>query len=263
MRYYNSDYKKISQSMLKVFMKSKEYYYKKFIEKSIPDDDTEALRLGQAIDCYTKHGKEEFLSTFSYKVLKKDNPSEYMAQQNGGYSKTLLTENSFEIAKAVGERLRAIPDVEFLNQHALKDVRLEKGNLIGELDYLYVDDERAVIVDLKTSENVDKRPFYYKTMEYGYYVQMAYYRDLVRQNYPNIKTIECYILAAEKDKFAPRALFYKIPDAIMDRQDKVITEALSQLNQCLAGILPWKDPDPTFRGAQDLQLINETYNDII
>jgi hypothetical protein len=83
-----------------------------------------------------------------------------MAQRCETYAKEILTETSFEIVKAVSEYLRSIPDVEFLNNNCLKDVVLEKDNLIGELDYLFINEEKAVIVDLKTSENISKRSFF-------------------------------------------------------------------------------------------------------
>ena len=263
MSYYNSEYKLVSQSMLKVFMKSKEYYYKKFIEKSIKEEESEAYKIGTAVDKYVKNGADYFFSNYSKKVLKKDFPELYDAQQNPGYSKTLLSDTSYETVMAISDKLLSIPDVQFINQHCLKDMILSMDERVGELDYLFIDGEKAIIIDLKTSENIDKRPFFWKAVEYGYFTQMAYYRALVKHNYPGVKTIQCYLLAAEKDRHMPRALFYEVPATEMDKQDLIIDRALRELNDCLEGREEWEDPIPTFKGAQELILTNDTYNEII
>jgi hypothetical protein len=261
--YYNSDYSMISQTMLKDFMKSKQYYKKKYIDKILPSEDSEVYKVGTAVDIYVKHGKQEFLSHFSTRVLKKNNPAEYTAQKFNNYSKHIITETNWWVVKSVSEYLLSIPDVQFLNKHCLKDAILKHNNLIGELDYLYLDGEQAVIVDLKTAENIDKRPFFYKALEYGYNTQLAYYRMLVRLNYPEIKNVKCYILAAKKDRFIPSACFYEVSATVMDKQEEVIKNALVELQACIDGEKTWDDPTPSIKGAEELQLINETYNDII
>jgi hypothetical protein len=86
---------------------------------------------------------------------------------------------------------------------------------------------------------------------------------LVRHNHPNIKDIKYYLLVTDKDKYAPSAVFYEVSETMMDKQDQWIMDSLESLGKCLSGEAPWEDSKPSFKGAQELQLINEEYNDII
>lgn len=80
-------------------------------------------------------------------------------------------------------------------------------DVCGTLDRVLINDEdkEIILIDLKTcynSENFTKR-----AINYGYYIQLPYYKELLQQNYPGYKVIKtlfvCVTTNGEEECFIP------------------------------------------------------------
>ena len=262
-KYYNSDYKRVSQSLLKTFIKSRELYKQKYIDKTIVQKTSDAMILGSAVECYCSDGRGEFLKQYTKRVLKGDDPELYAMQKDPNCPLSIMSETNFNKAIAMGEKLLSLPDMQFLLKNALRHTILEGDHnglpLIGELDFIYIDDDndKAIIVDLKTSQSADKHKFNWSAVDYGYYLQAAFYRMLLRQNYPGkYKNFEYYLLVIDKE-IVPNVAIYQVADYELDVQEEFILEQLDLLAEAIKSD-NFSDPTPSFNKAQIIGRIDES-----
>jgi hypothetical protein len=115
-----------------------------------------------------------------------------------------------------------------------KQVILTDDNLgiCGMLDFLLVDGDSAIIVDLKTSNTIDPRKYYWHCYDYNYFLQAAFYKTLVLANYPEVKIVSFYHLAVEKD---PDMLYncavFQFDNAIINDHVEIMKAELRELRK--------------------------------
>lgn len=89
---------------------------------------------------------------------------------------------------------------------------------------------RKAIVDLKTSQNLDR--FESDAKRLGYPHQSAFYRDvLAAAGNLDAKEIDCYLIAVEKAE-PYRCGVWKLTDAILDSASKANERAIAELQDC-------------------------------
>lgn len=251
--------------MLKTYVKSRELYKQKFISKTYKQEATPAMVLGQAVETYVSDGRKAFLSSFAYRVLKRDDPDTYEAQKDPNYPLSIMSETDFNKVITMGEKILSLPDMQYLLKNSLIHTVLEgkHGNLdlVGELDYLVLDEKRdkAVVVDLKTAQDVDMNKFTWKSYDFGYFTQAAYYKMLLEETYPGkYKNFEYYLVAINKE-IVPKIAIYKVSEYEMELQSEFILKQLTALEESIAND-DFKDPIPTFADALEIGRFEELKN---
>lgn len=240
--YYSKDNNYISSSKMKVFIKDKSLYRRRYIDWE-PQEMTDALIIGSAVDAILTGGQKELEKRFtivSRRSTKEDNDDKRiqinptMAEKIMGISGSVMRQDIWKDLK----------QKKWQKQVILKDDKLK---ICGMLDFLLVDkvNNKAIIVDLKTSNTIEPKKYYWHAMDYGYPLQMAFYKRLVKSSYPDIKQVECYHLVVEKDsdELYDCALF-QFEDEMLDYYDEVITRTLKEMSEekdYLPKNIGWKD----------------------
>jgi hypothetical protein len=193
--YFSKENNYISCSKLKTFVKDKALYKRKYIDWSVDQEKTDSLIIGSAVDCLLTATKAKFDKEFVVVDRRSSKSDETRIQIN-----STMLEKIEAIVKSVKRQdiWKNLKQKEWKKQVILTDDEL---GICGMLDFLYIDKhlEKAIILDLKTSNTIDPRKYYFLSYDYNYILQLAFYSTLVYKNYPEVKSIDCYHLAVEKD----------------------------------------------------------------
>jgi ATP-dependent exoDNAse (exonuclease V) beta subunit len=216
--YFSPKNTSISSSKIKDYLLSPQYYKAKHIDHTIVEEPTDAMHIGTMTEMMLDSGT--FSSVFSKfnVVVRRSKETED--------SRVQVTETMFNEAKAMAEAVMATKAYKQLEEFK-KQVVLQSGKLCGMLDFLKIEGDKAIIVDLKTSSTIDEKKYYYHAIDMGYYIQAACYVKLVKDNFPEVKNIVFYHLVVEKD---PKKIYrvrmfefdnVKIKDTIYDVENLV------------------------------------------
>lgn len=203
--YYTQKNNYLTSSKIKDYLKDPYYFYQKHITHEIVETlDTPSVRIGSAADCYLTRGASVFNKSFEQKVLKKDNPDLFENQKFS--NKTLLTSDEWERTLAIIDKVKNISLYKDIKKNFKSQVILQHdmpigplGGLAGMLDYLRIDGDKAIIIDLKTTSDASEGKFRWQATDLKYWLQQAVYQMLVHLNYPQVKEIKSYILAVENN----------------------------------------------------------------
>jgi len=195
--YFSIDNKHISNSKISDWLKDKNFFQRKHILGEIKQVETQPLRIGKAVDCWLTSGKNVFDKNYiavSRRNLKNP-PEDYIELPMKEYE---AIQNMCEIV----EKQQAFQDLkDYRRQIILKKnidgLGIWKG-ICGIPDFLKIDGDNAIIVDLKTSTTIEPVAYHYHCLKYGYYRQLAMYSLLVEYCY-EITNIECKHFVVEKD----------------------------------------------------------------
>lgn len=244
--YYTPENMAISNSKVRDFLTSKELFYGRHVDHSIPPDVTPAMTLGKYVDGIMERGSiKKFNQRYLVKVLKKDNLTGYMKQQkiSSKEPERIITEETYAKVIRMGDKILRAPFYrEYKKMKALFQVPLwqpisswindsatnfpngamvDSFDVCGLLDVLTFDRKNSTVYidDLKTTKSASmKNPqsWYYKCVDMGYLRQMAFYRWLVMQAYPEYDHYICrhVVISNEKTDLYPLKLFV-IPNEML------------------------------------------------
>lgn len=103
-------------------------------------------------------------------------------------------------------------------------------SLKGRIDRLQLSDEKALIVDLKTTQSASPREFQRTAANLKYDLQAAWYHNLVSAAYPG-KSVEFYFVAVERKR--PYAIsVFRASDALLESGRRKMRKALDLFAQC-------------------------------
>lgn len=236
-RISNSEYRAregISSSELKKIMKSP-MHYKHW--KDNPQEDTPALLFGRATHKYvleTYDFYNEFAVAPNCDRRTKEGKAiweNFVAESEG---KEIITEEQFEQIDAMRTAAYATPFVS----------KLLSGD--KELSYWGVDAEtgltikcrpdcttewngKNILIDYKTSADVENTKFYRDSIKFGYDLQLAYYLDILEQN--TGKDYMVVIIAQEKT--APYATnVFQLSENYLENGRELYKEMLKVYKEC-------------------------------
>jgi predicted RecB family nuclease len=212
--YYDDD--RISQSKLKDYLHCPSLYKARWVDKTLEIEKTEAMVFGDAVDTLLTEGRDSFDKRF-----------EIVKRRNKDAKKIQITETiGTKIFKTV-DKVQRQP-VMTMFKGSSKQVILTHDDLKGKLDYLLVKGRTGYIADLKTINNLDKMEF--AVMDYGYIMQMAFYRMLAKHNYPKVKSWKCYWIFVDKSEQIKFAV-YEIKNSNFKSQETYIKKILRHLKE--------------------------------
>lgn len=249
--YYTSENTAISNSKVGDFLNSKEYYKAKHIDGTVERSTTPSMQIGSMADIYMSTGKASaILKEFSVKCLKRDNPEEFEAQKTMDADR-IVSETNYDKAINIGRKIVESDLYSWFKKNKTEFQVILQGkvdgiDVCGMTDALTVVGDNVYIDDFKTSApnamgSVVK--WHFHCVDYGYYRQMAHYKDMVEQMHPD-KNIVCRHIVISNDDFAQVKLFAFSPETLVEplKQFKETVKAITEEKE-------WIDPVPTWDDA--------------
>lgn len=216
----------ISSSKLSTFLKDKYLYKRKYIDWE-PQEKTDSLIIGSAVDTLLTGTLAKYNKEF---VLVDRRSSKETADKRTQITATMWDKINGIILSVQRQSIWAdLKQKKWKKQTILADDTL---GICGMLDFLTVNGDHAIIVDLKTSNTIDPKKYYYHCWDYNYFMQAAFYTTLVKANYPEVRRVDFYHFAVEKDadELYNCALFQFDKDIIAHEVDRM-KAGLLQLRQ--------------------------------
>lgn len=189
--------KYLTNSKIRDWLKSKHYFYQKHIEGSIPKKTTDAMLRGSAVDCWLTEGRDVFDAKYI--------PVARRNLKNPPDTHTELTLSLYEDVVAICERVESLTaykelegfDAQVIYQHDTS-IGIFDG-LAGKPDWVKINGNHAIIVDLKTASTIEPSKYLYHCFDYDYFRAQAMYQNLLKVNHPEVETIESYHFVVEVD----------------------------------------------------------------
>jgi hypothetical protein len=220
----------ISFSKDKVFDQNPYLYFKRYVERSIPEDneDTKAMRLGTAAHCLLLEGYAEFDKRYTVKpaTYTNDKGEDKPWNANAALCKameerwessglTVLTRDEDALLRRLLLALHTNSDAADLLKGGTAELGIIRPapalgmELKGRLDYWNA--EAGVVVDLKTIECLDDLP---REIERRlYYRQAAWYRHLAAEEFGSAD-VRFAIIGVEKQQPHRCGVYYLRPDLL-------------------------------------------------
>lgn len=219
--YYTPKNNFLSFSKLKAFWHDKEYFRDLYVTHTKKQEKSTAMFVGQAVDVYIMKGRKAFEKEF-VKVARRN-------LKNPPVGITELSEKDYDMAAAMGEKVRSTPAFEDLKEFTVQpilQVPMPMGvfsGICGIPDWLWVSGDTCEVVDLKTTSDIDS--FEKSFIQYGYAGQLCHYTMLVEKIY-GASVFTYKILAIEKDtEGIHRCKTFFIEKHIVERERERILKA--------------------------------------
>jgi hypothetical protein len=206
-------------------LQDKYLYKRKYIDWE-PQEKTDALIIGSAVDAILTRGQKALEKEFtivSRRSTKETDDGDTRIQLN-----PTMAEKVMGIAESVNRQdiWKDLKKKTWKKQVILTD---EDLMVCGMLDFLLVSGDTAIIVDLKTANTIDPKKYYWHSLDYGYPLQLAFYKYLVKKNY-GVERVNCYHLTVEKD---PDNLYncalFQFDNDLIDYHIEVMKNGLKEL----------------------------------
>ncbi len=248
--YFTVENKYISNSKIGDWFKDINYFYKKHVLGTITQKQTDAMLIGSAVDVWLTEGANIFHS--KYKAVTRRN------LKNPPEGVTELTMSVYKNVEALCKRVQKLSIYKelqkFKTQEILQmdmDLGLFKG-ICGIPDWFLIDGDTAIIVDLKTAKDINKRKYFWHCIDYGYFRQQAMYQMLIQHNYPEVKECISYHLVVGKD-------YQTLPVALYQLDQKMVDEETTNIKLNLIDIKTekeFKQKDISFSEYETLESPN-------
>lgn len=227
----------LSSHMLAIFNKSP-FKYHKTICGEIPDKDTPDYAFGRAAHKLILEGTEAFNDTYTVsdgpinertgKPFGKDTKAyaDWLDLQSG----EVVTAADFDKIQAMELSVRGHRETPNLLRPGIAEgvVRAEYCGVQCQIRMDWFSPESG-IVDLKTARDMEM--FEYDARSYGYILNMAFYRGVLREatghNFP------VHLIAVDKTDFHICGVF-AIPEAELDAAERINAAAIMRLIECRA-----------------------------
>lgn len=186
---YHRDYGRISNSMLGVFRQSPLLYYKRFIERSVAEEESEALRVGRMMHSWLLE-KPAFWGRYCRELVadRRTKAGKLAAQMWESLRQGREPVTAADEAMLIGME-QGIARHADLSALLAADGVVEKP-IFFELDGVpckarpdKVFPEARLVLDLKSSVSADPAEFRWSVKKFGYANQQAWYEDALKQQY--------------------------------------------------------------------------------
>ncbi len=281
--YYDLNNRGLSQSKIKDYIICPNMFYRKNISGELEKEEKKSWDTGTAIDSILTG--EDSISNFVVLEPPKDIPEEkkktyFMTNAGKEYKqklvddgKKIITESDYNliinIADAV-DKTTAWKQIkkEYIFQEIFcveEKIGDHFDYLVGKIDAYKIVDDTAYILDIKSTAtlpinlmtgNVNKRKFYYSSLDYGYFIQMNYYKRLIQKKYPNVKEFVFLNFAVEKKEPFNTFLFY-VANSDVSKYDMIIDQTIERIKNDKE----FAKRDVTFDNAELLTLDNDLEDD--
>jgi hypothetical protein len=281
--YYDLNNRGLSQSKIKDYIICPNMFYRKNISGELEKEEKKSWDVGTAIDSILTG--ENSISNFLVLEPPKDVPEEkkktyFMTNAGKEYKqqlidsgKKIITESDYELIINVADAVdKTTAWKEIKKEYIFQEIfciEEKVGNhfdyLTGKIDVYKIVEDTAYILDVKSTAslpinlmtgNVNKRKFYYSSLDYGYFIQMNYYKRLIQKKYPDVKNFVFLNFAVEKKEPFNTFLFY-VANNDVSKYDAIIDQTIERIKNDNE----FKKRDVTFDNAELLTLDNNSEDD--
>ena len=195
-------------------------------------EDTDAFLVGRALHCAVLRPDDfasEFVTAPKCDRRTKEGKAQYEAILAAAGSRGVLDEISSRMNDGMLASIRSHQSA----SAALDMCEIRERVYLGEIggiaakcrvDALALDG--SLLVDVKTTVSASPRSFARSCVDYGYALQFAFYRSILRQNGYSVD--DCLIIAVEKTSPYLVAC-YRLPDEVLTRADEVVERTASRI----------------------------------
>jgi len=260
--YYDPRRLHISNSHVSDFLKSRAYYYKKHIAKTMKPKVSVPMKIGRIVDsCIT--GEK---IPYDVKVLKRDDPDLFEAQKDMP-DDVFVSRDQMETARGLAN---AIKGAEFFKEYCnrrtefqfLLSGNIDKTLICGLADIVSYDAETTTfyIDDIKTSAAYAvKSPtkWFFHAQDFGYCRQLAAYRMMLREiNAPlanaELKIVCRHIVASKIEDDLYQVKLFILSDAVLDQAEREFIAGVRAIQDAMDKN-KWEDEPLTWNKAEELK----------
>jgi exodeoxyribonuclease VIII len=204
------------------------------------DDDTDALRIGRALHCRVLRPEDfgaEFLVSPKFDLRTKEGKAESAAFAAGAGTRTVLNADEMRKVNAMAVSVAAHESAAMLLSTCTERETVWTATIEGvpckiRPDGLAVSSgtNAGLLVDLKTTLSAAPRAFARTCVEYGYWLQIAFYRAVLREHGVDISN--AVLVAIEKG--APNIVAcYELSAPDLDAAEDRVRAGIRLYNQCM------------------------------
>jgi hypothetical protein len=234
---YHADHSYVSASMLKTFRKSPRLYEANYVTETIVRDaPSAAMRLGSLIHCAALEPDEleqrYVINKFDSRRTKAY--KEWEAEEQ----REIISDSEMETAKRCCDSLythphiKAILDSDGVVEHSFRWTCSDTGmNCKFRPDKLFVRDGQTVVVDLKTTADVDS--YVRQSADFGYHIQQEHYlagAELATGN-SRLDTMFIFAVVETKAPYRVRAFQYDQDSSHIANEQRL--QLLTDLAECI------------------------------
>lgn len=266
--YYAVGNRGLSQSKIKMYEQDPNYMYRACISGELVREDNVNFLLGREVDgILTEVDKASKTRISSYKDFRtKDAREERDDYALKGIS--VVSKKEYEKIMAIAIAVQETTIWKFIEKNCTFQKILVMAHLVlgkyfdclyGKPDCFQINkDGICDLYDLKTSVTVDKKKFFLKAKELGYFKQMWMYRKLLKFCYPQITGFRYWFVVAEKSE-PYRVVLFSISERLVDKCDEEMVELIDRISNDN----DFKKADASFENAIELCDPFEKFEDMV
>lgn len=254
--YFSGERPHISNSQVTDFLRSREFFWRKYILKEIPFETTANMRIGSMTDDMLC-GKPP---RFQVRVLKRDDPDLYAVQQ-GLPSELLVTEREWNEATSHAKAIMREPCYKWYAENGAKFQFLLQGDwngipICGMADVLTVTKDTIYVDDFKIVSKLkiaSLAKWFYNAEFMGYFRQLAAYKFIWQQMNPGDSrpVVTRHLISAKETEGLYKVLPIIIPEEFLEgplQEFKLGVEGIASLLKTK----DWNDPPVRWEDAKEL-----------
>ena len=226
MSYYATN-KMLTPSKIKKYLKSPNYFYKRYVTEEIGEEFSPAFAIGAAVDCWLTEGKVVFDNKYicvGRRNIK--NPPVGIVELNN-----TQWEEVTGLSEAV-ERTTAFKDLIGYNcqQTIATPITGNFTLLAGRPDWYKIVDNTCIIVDLKTAEKVEAIKHHWDCISYGYYFSQAVYQYILKQLHPEITRFISRHIVVGKERYVNPVKTFLLSQQMIDSIKETLPELIQEIS---------------------------------
>ena len=215
--YHNFKNEMISNSKINDFLRSKEYYKAKHIDRTIKPETSSAMQFGSMVDEVLSTGsftslKRKYIPKFERTCFKKDDPDKYdeetikVKEQEKIDKSRLVSNEDYDDVIKISKKIIKSDFYKWYKTHGTLfqqplEAEYDGVKVCGMADAITVLDDVIYLDDFKTTQagkfDNPKQWFWY-CKKMGYLRQLAHYKEMIRQSFPRHQII-CRHLVISSD----------------------------------------------------------------
>jgi len=255
--YFSDNNNYLSNSKINDWLKGKDYFYRKDITHEIKNKKTKSMLIGSAVDNILTDINNLINGNYAVRQFNgttKDGKAETRELLEAG--KTIITKDEYDEILAISDYLSQTTAYKELHDHKSQEilqVDMPLGEhfvgLCGVPDWYKIEAGICMITDLKTTNSLTRKDYYYHAKEMGYFRQQAFYRMLLGMLNPEIIDYINRIIVIDTEKDV-----YNMETYIVSERE--INIATTQLQKIISEIIEEKEfkrKDITWENAKILQ----------
>lgn len=263
LNYFTGNNRALTNSKIKDYLLSPHFFFKKHIECTIPKEFKQAYVIGSAVDdLLTQITNKSKYFVMDCDFRSKKNREEkadmeaqgYVVMKGSQYDEVMDLAISVENTSAwkdIVKRPAGFQNIIFYEM----PLGSHFDAIAGIPDHFYIEDGVCYITDLKTSQTINERKYYYHCIDYGYFRAAAMYQKILKKLHPEITSFVFRHIVVEKIPYVNNVAVFILS------QDKIEEEThyLEMNIDLIANDKEFKKRDAKWSEAIELGAINSNW----